>query len=175
MSALTGAGFEGLLELLDQQGNFGRRVLELDYDIYAAGEAELGWLNASVRIKSSNSLELDALLLQIVAGLRDALEQQLAETAHLKIIGLWEGYYAVANLVSRDSEPQLSLASECQTEQADLVINARVACDPDDLEKLVRSHVSEICQRAGADAEFLQCESFRPGRPVPTHRLTATS
>ena len=175
MSALTGAGFEGLLELLDQQGNFGRRVLELDYDIYAAGEAELGWLNASVRIKSSNSLELDALLLQLVGGLRDALDQQLAETAHLKIIGLWEGYYAVANLVSRDSEPQLSLASECQTEQADLIINARVACDPDDLEKLVRSHVSEICQRAGADAEFLQCESFRPGRPVPTHRLTASS
>ena len=175
MSALTGAGFEGLLELLDQQGNFGRRVLELDYDIYAAGEAELGWLNASVRIKSSDSLELDALLLQLIGGLRDALEQQLAETAHLKIIGLWEGYYAVANLVSRESQPELSLASGCQTEQADLVINARVACDPENLEKLVRSHVSEICRRAGADAEFLQCESFRPGRPVPTHRLTATS
>ena len=38
------------MEVLDQQGQFGRRILELDYDVYAAGEAELGWLNSSLRV-----------------------------------------------------------------------------------------------------------------------------
>jgi G3E family GTPase len=47
VSAKTGAGFEGVTQLLDQQGNFGKRILDIDYDVYAEGEAELGWLNSS--------------------------------------------------------------------------------------------------------------------------------
>src|SRR5438309_6124776 len=40
MSAKTGESFEALTELLDQEGNFGRKILDIDYDIYAEGEAE---------------------------------------------------------------------------------------------------------------------------------------
>ena len=47
ISARTGEGFEGLTEFLAQDGDFGRRVLDIDYDTYAEGEAELGWLNSS--------------------------------------------------------------------------------------------------------------------------------
>src|SRR5688572_18392018 len=38
VSAKTGHGFDALIGLLDQQGNFGRKVLDIDYDTYAAGE-----------------------------------------------------------------------------------------------------------------------------------------
>jgi Ni2+-binding GTPase involved in maturation of urease and hydrogenase len=175
MSALTGAGFDGFLELLDQQGNFGRRILDLDYDIYAAGEAELGWLNATVRVTAEAPIVLDDLLVRLIQQLREVLNERSAETAHLKVIGLWEGYYGVANLVSGEAQPQLSLASDCQTQQTDLVINARVACDPDILQELVQSQVQAVCQELSAQSEFLQCESFRPGRPVPTHRLSTSS
>jgi len=40
--SLSGAGFEALREVLDQQGRFGRRILDLKDDVYAEGEAELG-------------------------------------------------------------------------------------------------------------------------------------
>src|SRR5258707_11865156 len=40
LSAKTGQGFEGLVELLDQDGNFGCKILDIDYDIYAECEAE---------------------------------------------------------------------------------------------------------------------------------------
>src|SRR5262249_54194026 len=53
LSAKTGEGFEALTELLDQQGNFGRKILDIDYDTYAEGEAELGWLNSSIRVTAS--------------------------------------------------------------------------------------------------------------------------
>src|SRR5262249_35254662 len=46
LSAKTGQGFEALTQLLEQQGRFGQRILEIDYDTYAEGEAELGWLNS---------------------------------------------------------------------------------------------------------------------------------
>ncbi len=48
-----GRGLRALLEVVDQQGNFGRRILDLDYDVYAAGEAELGWLNSSLRVTAA--------------------------------------------------------------------------------------------------------------------------
>src|SRR5262245_54030613 len=37
MSAKTGAGFEALVEFLEQRGKFGSRVMDVDYDTYAIG------------------------------------------------------------------------------------------------------------------------------------------
>src|SRR5205814_2346907 len=55
LSAKTGEGFTALTELLEQEGNFGRRILDIDYDVYADGEAELGWLNSSVHVTAAAS------------------------------------------------------------------------------------------------------------------------
>jgi G3E family GTPase len=170
VSAKTGENFDALLAMLEQRGAFGRRILDLDYDIYAEGEAELGWLNSSLRIQSDRSFVLDDLLLDIVARLRERLDEADAETAHLKTIGLWEGASGVANLVSRDSAAELSLPSDCQTRFADLVVNARVAVDPETLEQLVNASVDAACAAVGARIQSRQVQSFRPGRPEPTHR-----
>src|SRR5215212_8642041 len=48
MSAKTGAGFGALVEFVEQRGRFGQRLMDVDYDTYAIGEAELGWLNSSL-------------------------------------------------------------------------------------------------------------------------------
>jgi len=69
MSAKTGQGVDGLIELLGQQGDFGRRILDIDYDIYAEGEAELGWLNSSLRVQADEAFALDELLLEIITKL----------------------------------------------------------------------------------------------------------
>ena len=58
-SALTGEGFDVLTEFLEHEGDFGSKVLDIDYDIYAEGEAELGWLNSSVRVTAEKSFSLD--------------------------------------------------------------------------------------------------------------------
>lgn len=170
-SARTGAGFEALVALLDQQGEFGRRVLDIDYDIYAEGEAELGWLNASVHVAAERPFRLDDLLLDIVRRLSQELDQTGAETAHLKTIGLWEGFFGVANLISRDHVPELSLPSHCDVREFELIVNARVATDPVVLEACVARVVTAACAATGATAEFRQTQCFRPGRPTPTHRF----
>ena len=171
MSARTGDGFSTLVEFLGQQGEFGRRVMELDYDVYGEGEAELGWLNSNIRVTGTNEFPLDTLLTDVIRRLKQSLGEVNAETAHLKTIGLWEGFYGVANLVSSFTEPELSLPSHCQVKQAQLVVNARVAIDPAVLESLVRKDVDAACAAVGARAEFLALQSLRPGRPVPTHRI----
>jgi Ni2+-binding GTPase involved in maturation of urease and hydrogenase len=170
VSARTGQGFDALTALLDQEGSFGRRILDIDYDTYAAGEAELGWLNSSLRVTGARPFALDDLLLAVVARLQHALEAEGAEVAHLKAIGLWEGAFGVVNLVSSHSRPELSLPSQCRTAEADLIVNARVALDPAVLERQVQTAVEEVCREQGAKAEHFKTQSFRPGRPQPTHR-----
>ncbi len=170
ISARTGEGFEALEEFLAQDGDFGRRVLDIDYDTYAEGEAELGWLNSSLRITSQAEFSLDELLLEVVTRLRDSLSTIQAETAHLKTIGLWEGFFGVANLISSDTEPELSLPSNCHVQELDLIVNARVACDPELLTEHVQKVIAEACLARNATPQFRQTQSFRPGRPVPTHR-----
>jgi Ni2+-binding GTPase involved in maturation of urease and hydrogenase len=172
LSAKTGDGCEALLEMLDKQGVFGHRILDLDYNIYAEGEAELGWLNSSIRVTAETAFPLDDLLLGVVTRLKDKLAKVVAETAHLKTIGLWEGFHGVANLVSSDSEPELSLPSNCKTKSVDVVVNARVAIGPELLRDFVEAAVRESCANVGAEADFRQTQSFRPGRPVPTHRYS---
>jgi Ni2+-binding GTPase involved in maturation of urease and hydrogenase len=172
MSAKTGEGFDAFCEFLELRGEFGRRVMEVDYDVYAEGEAELGWLNSQVSLQAAAPVDLDALLVSLVGRLRDALAGISAETAHLKVIGLWEGFFGVANLVSSCTEPVLSLPSNCCTKRAEIVINARVAVDPDTLANLVRKAVAEEAAWLHATATINTLQSFRPGRPVPTHRIS---
>jgi hypothetical protein len=175
MSAKTGAGFDALIEFLDQRGQFGRRVMELDYDVYAEGEAELGWLNSSLSVAAEKPFELDALLLDIISRLRDSLASIDAETAHLKAIGLADGLYGVANLVSSFSQPELSLPSRGPVREAELVVNARVATAPETLTEHVEQAIRAACAARGATATFQQTQSFRPGRPQPTHRILEPS
>lgn len=172
ISAKTGAGFDSLVEFLDQRGAFGQRVMELDYDVYAEGEAELGWLNSQVVVESPTEFELDALLVDLIDRLRQRFAESGSETAHLKTIGLWEGFYGVANLVSSFTNPELSLPSNCRVKQAHVVVNARVAMDPEVLADLVRKEVAAACAHAKIAHKIETLQSFRPGRPVPTHRIS---
>lgn len=171
ISARTGSGFDAFHECLKMEGDYGRRILDIDYDTYADGEAELGWLNSSVQISSEGEFDLDHLLLSVVQTLQKSLSELPAEAAHLKAIGLWEGFFGVANLVSSETGAELSLPSHCQAKSAELVVNARVACDPAALETLVIAAVNQVVGEVGATCEFRKTQSFRPGRPEPTHRL----
>jgi hypothetical protein len=169
-SAKTGEGFESLIELLAQRGAFGRKILDIDYDTYAEGEAEMGWLNASVAVTAGRPFDLDALLLDLTARLREAFTRQGIEVGHLKTIGLHGGSFGVANLVSCGVRPELSLPSRGRIDEAEVIVNARAAADPALIEAEVRRAAEAASAAVGARAEFRSLQSFRPGRPQPTHR-----
>jgi len=177
VSAKAGDGFDAYEALLAQDGAFGRKLLDIDYDIYAEGEAELGWLNASAHLSAAKPFAIDPLLTQVVKGLQLSLETLGGEVAHLKVIGLEEGgAFGVANLVSSSTGTELSLPSNTQARELDMIVNARVAVDPTELEREVHRVVADVCANAGIGVSFRKTQSLRPGRPTPTHRFaTATS
>jgi len=169
LSARTGQGFDALTELLDQEGAFGRRILQIDYDTYAEGEAELGWLNSNMRLTGRHNWPLDQVLLELLNGVRTGIKNS-GEIAHLKVIGMADGVYAVVNAVSNDSGTELSLASNVEVSEADVIVNARAAIDPDRLQETVIEVAEHVCHKYNIGIEFRQTQSLRPGRPVPTHR-----
>jgi len=170
VSAKSGRGFDAVTELLDQEGDFGRKILSIDYDVYAEGEAEMGWHNSSVHVSAAQPFALDDLLLAIVRGLQYAVRGPEQEVGHLKVIGLGENSFAVANLVSSKTQPELSLPAKAQERSADVIVNARVAMDPQVLAAAVQQVVQACCQERQARADFRNAQSLRPGRPTPTHR-----
>ncbi len=81
-----------------------------------------------------------------------------------------EASFGVANLVSNHTEPELSLPSRANVKELNLIVNARVAMDPAAIETEVRRVVPAACSIMGATATLHTMQSFRPGRPQPTHR-----
>ena len=174
ISATTGLGFDKLFELLDQKGAFGEKIMDVDYDIYAEGEAELGWLNAQASLQSNTLIQLDEFIMALLSRISDALAEISAEVAHLKVIGMSNGQFAVANLVSSSTLPKLSIGSGLMTNSANLVINARVAVAPESLTNTIEAKLQSVCTEFGFILTINALQSFRPGRPVPTHRMAGT-
>ncbi len=172
-SAKTGLGFDALHEFLGQDGDFGRRILEIDYDVYADAEAELGWLNTTARMVTPAPFLVDDVLLELIGAIDRRLVDLGALASHVKTLGLAGGTCGVANLISSGSGGELSRSASHETREIDLVINARVAADPSALERAVRDALTFIADGRSGQLEYGKTRSFRPGRPMPTHRFAA--
>ncbi len=132
ISARTGVGFDALMTVLDGEGS-GGVTPELDYDLYAEGEAELAWYNGTAEVSAADAFALDALLTDVIGRMKEALAERDFEAAHLKAVGVADGGFGVANLVSSDGAVTLSAASDRTVPAggtAELILNARVAGDP---------------------------------------------
>ncbi len=151
-------------------------AMDIDYDIYAEGEALLGWLNATVSLNSDRQFDPGALLQHLCSQIQSAVATNDGEIAHLKMTlsphtGL--GDVAIINVVRNDIVPELSQSIDEPVSGAELVINLRAELDPAILEQIVRDSLSgSSLQQSSqvADASIDHIESFRPGRPVPEHR-----
>ncbi len=172
VSPLTGEGLEAVVGCIETcEGD--RTVLEIDYDIYAAGEAELGWVNLTSHWQVQGEVDLDHIAVELVARCRGLLAATDGEVAHLKCVVSAHGTQAVANLVSSSGEIDRALKAERSVEgPIQVIVNARVAIDPEQLTTVCREAISEVSTKVGAGAEEITCHSLRPGRPVPKYRMT---
>ena len=164
ISAREGTGFEELLAMANSDVNE-KKTMEVDYERYAIGEAELGWLNCQVAANADEPFWLDEVVLALTANIGRRLADAEMEVAHLKTLGQTLESSAVANLVSSSVEAELSLKSEIKCQSADLLVNARVAADPDLLKEVVEAAVFDLHAQSGVQLELGNVQSFRPGKP----------
>jgi G3E family GTPase len=171
ISARTGAGVDDWLSRLAGEESAGS-ALEIDYDEYADGEALLGWLNCTARV-SGDDVDGDQLLLELARTIRRTLDVAGAEIAHLKMTLTPEGGHGIAavNVVRTETEPELAFALDAGIDAGELTLNLRAEADPERLERVVRDALAAAAARFKASIVPDHLERFRPGRPVPTHRM----
>lgn len=174
VSVRTGDGVEAWFDRLLNGEQAAGIAMAIDYDLYAEGEALLGWLNATVAI-SGSVFDANELLRDLAGDLCRRLEG--AEIAHLKMTfspdqGL--GDIAAVSLVRNDYVPELGLTLEGPVESGQLILNLRAEADPGHLRRAVEDVVAALPGKyRGLGARLEHAEQFRPGRPTPTYRDTA--
>jgi G3E family GTPase len=170
-SAKEGAGLEAWFDTMDRTTPDGGPAMELNYDLYAEGEALLGWLNCSVRLESAAPFDANETLLGLARRMRDRISAAGHEIAHLKMTVDAEdgiGSLSVVSLVRSDGEPDLRESLLDLAQGGALTINLRAEADPEFLKSVVEESISAIGGRVRATMEHL--ERFRPARPQPIHR-----
>ena len=173
MSARTGEGWSEFRQALASVGGRRAAPIEVDYGVYAEGEAELGWLNAVLRF-SSSPWQLDDLAVGAVRSFAERLRAASLEPVHVKVLAEAKGengtVESMANLVASDASVELSLASHASSPSARLIVNARVAGPPEVLESILHATAAELAARGGGRVTCERLDRFRPSPPVPTHR-----
>jgi len=175
-SARTGAGLEDWFQRITtgQQGE--RATMPVDYELYAEGEALLGWLNATVALRSETPFDGNAALQRFAETMQRRLMGQGAQIAHLKMTldpeeGI--GDLAVINLVRNDYVPELSQELQDPLQAGQLIVNVRAEVAPEILKSaLDEALVSCFGGGDGVCGVLEHIEFFQPGKPQPTHRIS---
>ncbi len=174
-SARSGDGLDAWFARLLAQDQVARRAMEVDYEIYADGEALLGWLNATVQLAADGEFDANALLEHLARDVQARLDATGGEIAHLKMTFSPEGGLndiAAVNLVRSDFVPELSLRLDQPVAGGQLILNLRAEAAPETLKAAVEAAVAGLGPRfPGVRAKLDHLEHFRPGKPQPTHRL----
>jgi len=174
-SVRTGEGLEEWFSKVEAGEQQERQTMAVDYTVYAEGEALLGWLNATVACAPKGEFDANAFLRAFAGEIQRRLQGEGAEIAHLKMTfspnaGL--GDIAVVNLVRSDFVPELAIRLEQAAGSGQVIVNLRAEADPELLAGAVRDSLPIAVKAvAGLRAELEHLEFFRPGKPVPTHRL----
>jgi G3E family GTPase len=173
VSAREGSGLEGWFESLAAEAGTAPPP-ELDYDLYAEGEARLGWLNATLRVEAEAAFDGNHLLRHLAGLVQERLGTEGIEVAHFKAVLTPDedgADIAVLNLVRSDGTPEMSHTLAEPLGSGELVLNLRAEGDPEQLEATIRGALAAASPEAGVRFHVDHLERFRPARPVPVHRM----
>lgn len=178
LSATEGTGLGELLELWTAEsgadGSVGGRVLDIDYDLYAAAEAEMGWLNATLRVAASEGGFVPGDWVErLLARLGEECRERGWTVGHAKASLTTSGGWTKASCTDAGAPPTFTAREETRAREGHLLANARIAADPARLEEVFREAVAAIDEAQDTHVTFERIECFSPARPQPTHRLEA--
>ena len=187
VSARKGEGLEAWFEVLMRETSQPKAIMEVDYDVYAEGEALLGWYNAALSVHAvGDGFDGNKVVRGLARAIQRSLEGEGAELAHFKMSlrasfhagengetrrASGEGSLAVVNAVGNGAKAELSSRMGGPVMVGELLVNLRAEGDP----KLLATVVERELKKPRKDARLVWQEqaAFRPGRPEPTHRITS--
>ncbi len=137
--------------------------MEMDYERYGRGEAELAWLDAQLEIEGPDALQrINAAL----SAFHRAVLARRYPIGHIKLFAKTDHGACKVGVVN--NEDPLEAISGRQANKVALTLNARVQTEPSALEELYNS---EFVPAIGDVLVASEVQAFQPGFPRPTHRV----
>ena len=156
--------FDSLERVLGAMPDRPAAPLDIDYGRYGHAESLLGWSNGIVRLESERPFRPSVVVERFLSGLRDE------PVAHVKVATL-EPAGGSGSLVRRGADPVLEVADlPDHTHRMRMLVNARVALSPADLERRLHSALANL--NSGTTVTWEEFDCFEPAAPSPTHRHT---
>ena len=137
LSAVTGDGIDKWLDEVIRRNDAGNKLIDIDYDVYAHGEAVLGWLNGTVALNGEKT-DWDIFITSFMKDLCACFEKENLPTGHVKAILENEEKVVIVNFTG--GIPTVTARGTAgSSEKCKLTINARVETSPENLNSLVRA------------------------------------
>lgn len=171
IAAATGEGLDNWLHAMNTDDMVGRNIADIDYDIYAEGEARMGWYNGEFFIRHKRQLlipwaEFNLLVLQL---LKEVFQYEGIEIGHVKTF-LTDSISEInANLTGTNREVEIS-GSPFSSAKARFLVNIRAEVSPEILCEIMED-VTGVYQEEGYLFDVVLQNFVKPGRPVPTYRM----
>ena len=147
-----------------------RLSIEIDYDRYGHGEAELAWLDEEITIETRNDTALMTAH-RLIDRIVNTIFMNQLPVGHLKFL---LDYNDRLIKISHTTVLNRKLFNQSPPENANrvkIMINARVQTTPDMLRSLVKDSVDFFYQEQGISIREKNVTFFKPGVPNPSHRL----
>ena len=167
VSALTGEGIDAWLDEVIRRNDTGNKIVNVDYDIYAHGEAVLGWLNGTLAL-SGKTIDWDGFITSFMNDLCTCFEKNALPIGHVKAILENGNHAAVVNFTGGMNTITVHGAAGT-SDKCKLIINARVETTPENLDSIVRATLR--AHSADLLCTEIAWKYLQPGRPNPTYRF----
>ncbi len=168
-NSLDTAGITRWLQVADQYpAGYGLPSSEIDYDIYAGGEARLAWLDQELEIYSA-AMRARQDAVELMNRIYQKITERRWPIGHLKFSV--DGATKLSFTAGMEDGIKAELAQKPAVSCA-VLINARIQTDPESLSQLVSAAVEEVEAESGCRITAVTKSSFQPGYPRPTHRIT---
>ena len=148
-------------------GTKGRKSLEINYERYGKGEANLGWLDQNIVIEGIKAM-------QGVQFLADLIYQEIISQkksiGHLKFI-ISDGSQTCKRSYTSFDENLSIEKIRSSSEKVELLINARIEASPEDLKQIIKGCITQTINTFNVKLETTSQDAFVPGFPNPKYQL----
>lgn len=167
ISSKTGEGIAEWINVICESTRKGNQIVEVDYNIYAEGEAVLGWLNASISL-TGNEVNWDNFVMSLLNELSRQFDLLHLGVGHVKVI-MDNATQCVTGNITGNAQTIQIRGTAGASGKAQIIINARVGTSPDKLDQIVKDALRTVADTR-VDMKINNWKCLSPGYPRPTYR-----
>ncbi len=147
-----------------------RQSLDINYNDYAAGEAEMVWYDSDLTITTPDKQAAKAAS-QLVTAIHNGFAQGKYLIGHLKFFLTGGNHHRKISYTTIAGGNSLPTEMNWQTNKVSLIMNGRVKADPAQMKEVMQHAIMQISEKQPCTITENKKMVFRPGYPRPTHRI----